>query len=132
MDRYDLIRFVTINRHSPYGHRTGVLRGASVLWEEKVLSDLDYEELGQLFAWFNEHLPSPRRLRVSRRPGAKRTAISWLRASASEHVSRIRRVAQLVEAAGIPVEEIRTDRPGYVVYEDEHQVIALPFADTPI
>ena len=132
MDRDDLIRFVTNEKHAPYGHRTGVLRGAFALWEERLLGDTDYEELDHLLDWFNKHLPKPSRLSVSKHPRAKGSAISWLRSSAHEYVSRMRRVAQLVQAAGIAVEEIRTDRPGYIVYEDEHQVIALPFADTPI
>jgi hypothetical protein len=38
---------------------------------------------------------------------------------------------KLVESAGIEIEELRTTRPGYLVYEDRHQVVALPFTDTP-
>jgi hypothetical protein len=132
MERHDLIRFVTSERHEPYGHRTGVLRNASVLWEENALSDIEYAELRELLDWFNEHLARPRRLTASKAPHARRVALSWMRSSALDHVSRIRRVAQIVQSAGIPVAEIRTDRPGYVLYEDKHQVIALPFADTPI
>ncbi len=26
---------------------------------------------------------------------------------------------------------IRFVRPGYILYEDDHQVVALPFTDTP-
>jgi hypothetical protein len=37
----------------------------------------------------------------------------------------------ILEAHGVVVERIRTQRPGYIVYEDEHQVAAYPFADTP-
>jgi hypothetical protein len=53
-----------------------------------------------------------------------------MRASAQEHVTRLRRVAALIESTGVVVEELRTGKPGYVLYEDEHQVIALPFVDT--
>ena len=31
----------------------------------------------------------------------------------------------------VVVEELKTDRPGYIVFEDEFQVAAIPFADTP-
>ncbi|MDP3854060.1 hypothetical protein [Phenylobacterium sp.] len=37
----------------------------------------------------------------------------------------------LLEQHGIWGEVLRTARPGYVVYEDDHQVLAYPFADTP-
>jgi hypothetical protein len=30
----------------------------------------------------------------------------------------------------IATEMIRESRPGYVAYEDQHQVAAIPFADT--
>jgi hypothetical protein len=33
--------------------------------------------------------------------------------------------------AGLATHELTTTRPGYVVWEDKHQVVALPFADTP-
>jgi hypothetical protein len=29
----------------------------------------------------------------------------------------------------IAVEEFRTDKPGYIVYEDAHQVAAIPFTN---
>jgi hypothetical protein len=54
-----------------------------------------------------------------------------MRASAHEHLAQLRRLATLVEVNGAVVHELRTDRPGYVVYEDAHHVVALPFADTP-
>ena len=55
-----------------------------------------------------------------------------MRASASEHVVRLRRLAVLVEAAGTAVHELRTARPGYVLYRATIiQVVALPYADTP-
>jgi hypothetical protein len=37
---------------------------------------------------------------------------------------------RVVEANGFVVEVIREERIGYVVYEDEVQVVAEPFADT--
>ena len=38
---------------------------------------------------------------------------------------------RLLEAYGTAVKVIKTRRPGYVVYEDEFQVAAYPFSDTP-
>lgn len=36
-----------------------------------------------------------------------------------------------MEEAGWLVEELATSKPGKVLYEDEHQVIAVPYAETP-
>jgi hypothetical protein len=126
-----LIRFVTSDRHEPFGHRTGIFQIAYELRREKGLSEPEHEELSLVLDWFGEHLPKPRRLTASRHPRAEETALSWLKASAEEHMARLRRLTKLIEANGIPVVELRTIRPGYIVYEDEHQVVAFPFADTP-
>jgi len=39
-------------------------------------------------------------------------------------------IVQILEAHGIVIDVIRTDRPGYIVYEDEFQIAAEPFKDT--
>ncbi|MER8880819.1 hypothetical protein [Mesorhizobium sp. M0684] len=77
-------------------------------------------------------MAEPTRFSASRHPRAQETAISWVKASADEHVRRLRLLVALVEEAGrIRIDELRTKRPGYIVFEDDHQVVALPFADTP-
>jgi hypothetical protein len=131
MQEYDLIRLVTGNRHAPYGHRSGVMQASYALWRENILASEEQKELRNTLDWLNEHLARPKRLSVSRHPRATSTAISWIRVTAHEHLSRLRRLAMLVETTGMAVDEIRTNRPGYVVYQDAHQVVALPFADTP-
>ena len=40
------------------------------------------------------------------------------------------RIVAILEAYGHPVTIIRESRDGYLVYEDEFQVVAEPFADT--
>jgi len=83
--------------------------------------------LAELEAWFNAHLRRPGRLAWWSRPNAPERAITWLKLSAVEHVARMRELAAFLEHKDVYVEELRTDRPGYVVYEDEHQVAAIPF-----
>ena len=127
----ELIRFVTSNRHPPYGHRTGVFQIAYKLSRQNDLVEPDCSELQSILAWFSTHLSKPERFSRSRYPRAKNTAISWIRSSAIEHTLKLRQLVKLVESAGIEIEELRTTRPGYLVYEDRHQVVALPFTDTP-
>src|SRR6516162_1072024 len=127
----DLIRFVTRSRHPPYGHRSGIIQAAFALWREHRLAAPDHDELRALLDWFNDHLAKPKRFTRSRYPRAQNTAISWIRASARDLLVRLRRIVALLEHAGLVVDELRTRRPGYVVYQDDSQVVALPFADTP-
>jgi hypothetical protein len=39
-------------------------------------------------------------------------------------------LASILESHGYVVAIVREERVGYIVYEDEHQVVAEPFADT--
>jgi len=131
MRRGDLIRFVATERHEPYGHRSGVFQTAYRLCDQRRLTGSDHRELRTILDWFEQHLAKPSRFARSGRAHATGAAIAWMRASAPDYLIRLRSLVALVETTGIVVEELRTIRPGYVVYQDEHQVIALPFADTP-
>jgi hypothetical protein len=98
---------------------------------DEVIGGAAQEELRMLLRCLGDNLARPERFTRSRYPRAQNTAVRWIRAGAQEHVKRLRHLAALLETAGIAVEELRTVRPGYVVYRDAAQVVALPFADTP-
>jgi hypothetical protein len=82
--------------------------------------------LEKLFKYFNNSLLIPTRMSRSSKPHAFKNAISWFKAD-SLMVGRARTMANILEQNGITVELLRTTRPGYVVYEDEDQVVAVPF-----
>ena len=50
----------------------------------------------------------------------------------SEAISRARYLCWLLEEAGIPVREIRRDRPGEIIWRDHMQVVAKPERDHPV
>ena len=82
-----------------------------------------------LVRWFDEQLREPSRLARSRNSRAKKVAISWFKESATEHIQRMRDLVAMLQAHGVAVEVVRTERPGYIVYEDDHQIAAEPFRD---
>ncbi|RWP65635.1 hypothetical protein [Mesorhizobium sp.] len=126
------LRFVTHSTHLPFGHRSGVFNVAYALRREPPPAVSCVEELAEHLSWFEANMAEPTRFSASRHPRAQETAISWVKASADEHVRRLRLLVALVEEAGrIRIDELRTKRPGYIVFEDDHQVVALPFADRP-
>jgi hypothetical protein len=84
----------------------------------------------ETYQWFRENLEVPQRFARSTRPHAKKVALSWFKDSASLHIQNMRVLSQILHDHGVNVEVVRSDRPGYVVYEDEHQVAAEPFSDT--
>ena len=72
----------------------------------------------------------PQRFNSSKSKGyyRKKTAgISWLKPTAGEHIAQMRALVAILEDNGYRVSQITTDRPGYVVFEDDHQVVAEPF-----
>jgi hypothetical protein len=56
-----------------------------------------------------------------------RLGICWFNTEATEDISRIWAIARILEKIGIHVKKIRKDKPGYVLYEDEWQLVAEPF-----
>lgn len=127
-----VIRFVTHATHPPFGHRSGVFKVAYALRRSIPAAAPLAAELAEQLAWFEANMAEPTRFSTSRHPRVQETAISWVKASAEEHVRRLRLLAAFVEEAGhLKTDELRTARPGYIVFEDDHQVVALPFADTP-
>ncbi len=58
-------------------------------------------------------------------------SLSWIKESAAEHVNKLYHLKSLMEEIGWLVEILRTTRPGEILYEDEYQVVAILYSDTP-
>jgi hypothetical protein len=121
------VRFVTAERDERSGEQQGIFTALYRLESQGLLAPHETEWFRLAETWLNEHLRRPERLAWSSRPDAPERALTWLKLSAAEHVAKLRELAALLEHKDVPVKELRTDRPGYVVYEDEHQVAAIPF-----
>jgi len=126
-----LIRFVIEKLDSDSGRRQGLFQAAKNLRESDRLSKRDDEALEELRAWFNANLEKPDRLAWSSKPNAKAQGLSWFKHTAVEHIAKMRAFAQILERYDVAVHMIKTDRPGYILYEDEYQIAAYPFSDTP-
>lgn len=96
------------------------------------MSGEDHVVLDTLLKWFAANLGTPERFNRSRSKGYDRRntrGVSWFRESAGEQISKAHQVAALLRKYGYDVFELRTERPGFVVYSDEHQIVAEPFSD---
>jgi hypothetical protein len=122
------VRFVIRERDPDSDQQTGLFSALYALERDEQLEPYQLDWFRALERWFNDHLPRPARLNWSTRPNAPRRAITWLKLSATEHVVRMRELAALLEHHDVCVDELRTDKPGYVVYEDAFQVAAIPFS----
>ena len=124
------IRFVARIRHEESHRRTGVFQAADRLSRRGVLSAEEENRYEAVRQWFQRHLPVPRRLSRSGRRHACRKAICWFKKDANRYIDRVKSLVALLERHGIAMEMIRTERPGYVVYEDSYQIAAVPFRET--
>jgi hypothetical protein len=82
--------------------------------------------------WFKANLTIPDKFTNSNPPyyRKKRKAISWFKDTATEHIGKIRQIITILENHNIHAQMIQTDKPGYIVYEDGHQIVAEPFSDS--
>lgn len=124
------IRFVVANRDEDSGRRQGLFQAGDALRESGRINDADIGRLDELQDWFRVNLAVPARFSVSSKPHRKAQALSWFRDTAREQINRMRDYQALLQSYEIPVQMLREKRPGYVVYEDEHQVVAYPFSET--
>ena len=127
------IRFVLAQRDSDSGVEKGALQSAYELRDDPAVSQDHRRLLNENLSWFEEHLPEPKRFNRSTSKGFYRRTtkgIAWFRDTAAECLARMHEVKRILEAEGRVVHLIAEERIGYVVYEDDLQVIAEPFADT--
>ena len=125
-----LVRFVLPRSHPDAGVEEGIFGAAYDLRDGTLISISDRQSLEGLLAWFRANLAIPQRFNASKSKGyyrRKTAGVSWLKPTATEHIARMRELIGILERNGYQVSQITTDRPGYVVFEDDYQVIAEPF-----
>jgi hypothetical protein len=123
LEKREYVRFV-IGRKDEDSHvEQGVFQAAAHALEWQNITASDADELNELRAWFSENLEKP----PSFGRDKLRLGICWFKSDATEHISRIWEMVRILERNSIYVKKIRTDKPGYVIYEDEWQLVAEPF-----
>jgi hypothetical protein len=123
LEKREYIRFV-IGRKDEDSHvEQGIFQAAVQALEWQNITGSDADQLNELRAWFSENLEKP----TSFGRDKLRLGICWFKTASTEHISRIWEMVQILERNGTYVKKIRTDKPGYVIYEDEWQLVAEPF-----
>jgi hypothetical protein len=122
-----LVRFVVRKRDHCSRVEQGLIHAADALHYMGRLAEHEAVLVREVFRWFNRNLPVPPRLARSRKRHALNRAICWFKPTAKEFIERMQTLAVVLEEHGHHTERLTTDRPGYVVYEDEYQVAAEVF-----
>ena len=111
--------------------REGLFHVAGRLSRSGVLSKAAQAHLDGLRDWFEANLARPERFTRTRNASHKGAhGIAWFKDTAVGHISRMRELASILDEHDIVVDVIETERPGYIVWEDEVQLVAEPFSDT--
>jgi hypothetical protein len=120
------VRFVTPIIHPQSRVSSGLFRAFDLYEDQDLIPACYLDRADELFEWFNDNLPVPDRL--SRVVGRFRIAfgVCWLKPSAVDHICYMWDLAAIYEASGIPVQLLKSSRPGYLLYEDEFQIVAQP------
>jgi hypothetical protein len=126
----EYLRFVITRLDHESRRRQGLFQAVSDLEHAGALLPGEQAAYDEIYEWFRHHLRKPRNLSRSSRPHARNVALSWFKVTAHEHIQRMHVLASILQCHGIAVDILRTQRPGYVVYEDDHQVAAEPFRDS--
>lgn len=123
LEKREYVRFVVGQKDEDSHVEQGIFQAAAQAVEWRNITGSDADALNELRAWFSENLEKP----TSFGRGELRLGICWFKTAATEHISRIWEMVNILERNGIYVKKIRTDRPGYVIYEDQWQLVAEPF-----
>ena len=122
------VRFVGEYVDERTGRTEGIFTISRILLDRGKLSHDDETELKALRKWFDKHLPSPTKFSRKRNDYHRNThGISWIKDNQREVIKKLYEMKRILEHYGEPVRVINTERPGYIVYEDDYQVVAEAF-----
>ncbi len=123
LEKREYVRFAVDDKDEDSHVGRGIFHVAQLGLEWGTITGSDAEELNEIFRWFGTNLERP----TSFGRDKNRRGICWFKTCATEHMARIFEMVRVLERNDIAVKKIRTDKPGYVVYEDEWQLVAEPF-----
>ena len=122
------LRFVIDKHDEDSNEPQGLFQAVTDLRNDGYLSKEESVTVKKTFKWFNKNLPVPNRFSRSSKRTAKAVAISWFKSSAKECIKQMQELASILYIHDIPIKVIKTRRPGYIVYEDDYQIVAQPFS----
>lgn len=117
------LRFSIPKKHSESHCRVGIFSAAFELLIGGQLDQATWSSLRGALDWFNENLDAPDDLDED-------SAIFLFKSDAGECIRRIWDLVWILRESGITSEMQRVERPGRFVYEDAHQVAAIPWSDS--
>ncbi|MGW1788082.1 hypothetical protein ACWCO0_27200 [Streptomyces tubercidicus] len=121
------VRFQGTTR-GPRGHFPGVFALANGLAREGKLSDEQYRFWRAGNDWYDANYPNPSHTDPNvYDPDLNPGAVAWFKATARHLIERVDGYLEILAAHEVACERVESTAPGRVVYEDEVQVVVVPW-----
>lgn len=114
--------FLDDNRDKKYG----VFQAAWFLLNSDTMYSYDQDRLHEIWQWFRVNLRVPHSYRQQKNTDH---IICWFKPVANEHLQKMYEMACILEEYDLYVSQVKSHKPGYVVYEDDSQVAVIPFRE---
>ena len=119
------LRFVVGSDTDDHRLLTGVIAEARLLRDDELLHDYEDSWLEEQFNWFNKHVPVPPYAKSDWPSGCS----AWFKNNevAAEAIKRMWGFVNLLRENGKQVRVLKSRKPGYILFEDEFQVVVTEF-----
>ena len=121
------IRFITQFINEDEEPETGIFHALRSVAEHSLTQNEDATQLKTLNKWFNINLDRPDKFSNASRHHPEAISLSWFKDSAKEHIAKVYEIASILEKYHLVIERVVSKNPGYIIYEDDFQVSAIPF-----
>jgi hypothetical protein len=122
------LRFTSHEIDLRTGRHKGIFTLAYDLLKSNTLLNHEEDYLRILLKWFDKNLPKPTKFSKNKNSSHKENiSTAWFKDSATELISKIREIQHILETHEIIVEVKLSKKPGYIIYEDNFQIVVDPF-----
>jgi DUF2075 family protein len=123
------IRFTTFLLDPNSGRPLGLFQLLGIMEDAGVMQDYEISWMNDVLQWFNKNLKEPSTFSRSKKTHAKQVGLCWYKSTANEHINKMYELVELLRHHNIEVNILKTNKPGYIVFEDEYQTVAEPFVE---
>lgn len=114
------LRFVVGIDNESAHRQDGLFTEINRLKNDDLLMDYQNKLVEDTFKCFNDNLPVP----PYKRKKMSKEAVAWFKDSTTEYIDRMLDLVAILRENNIHVRILKTEKPGMIIYEDEHQVVA--------
>ncbi|WP_448700927.1 hypothetical protein ACFGVR_02570 [Mucilaginibacter sp. AW1-3] len=118
-----ITQFINENNETEYG----IFNAIDYAIDHSLTQDEDVIKLKEIRKWFSTYLKKPDRFSNAKNKNPASVSLSWFKHSAEIDIGKMYEVKDILAKYDLTIEVVTIKNPGYIVYEDEHQVSAIPF-----